>query len=361
MSDFFEGGESENIHTSGNRPLRQRNAIIGILVAIVAVLVAILLVRGCDDNDEVSSIPVAVVETETPSEPPSEDTPPEAATEEEAEETPEEEEVIEPTPLPDDPESLILLAGYAWMDPDTNEATIALQELLEIEADGWYGMGTRAAHLAALEERGLPTEYAAGCDLTVGEEICALLPGQPIDDALVILIAGLGDPDNEIQYKYGCVGHIGGIDWGPVRVLFKDRGEGAVYIGWEIENVYTEDNEWLKPFPYEVNFAESLLVDFSWDAETDDMNYWGDYEGLMYEEWLTDIVVPGGALLEPVREDFEENVGHDLRNAGDGYEFDMLYTDKYKVMIMTGEMYPGLEGSVGWTWATSDFSKVCSS
>ena len=169
MSDFFEGGESENIHTSGNRPLRQRNAIIGILVAIVAVLVAILLVRGCDDNDEVSSIPVAVVETETPTEPPSEDTPPEAATEEEAEETPEEEEVIEPTPLPDDPESLILLAGYAWMDPDTNEATIALQELLEIEADGWYGMGTRAAHLAALEERGLPTEYAAICDLTVGE------------------------------------------------------------------------------------------------------------------------------------------------------------------------------------------------
>ncbi len=358
MSDFFEGGESENIHTSGNRPLRQRNAIIGILVAIVAVLVAILLVRGCDDNDDVSSIPVAVVETETPSEPPSEDTPPEAATEEEAEETPEEEEVIEPTPLPDDPESLILLAGYAWMDPDTSEATIALQELLELEADGWYGMGTRAAHLAALEERGLPTEYAAICDLTVGEEICALQPGQPIDDALVILIAGLGDPDNEIQYEYGCIGNIGGIDWGAVRVLFTDRGEGAVYIGWEIENVYTEDNEWLKPFPAEVNFAESLLVDF---PSGDNSTYFGTQpEPLDMEEALTDIVVPGGALLEPVREDFEENVGHVLRNAGGGFEFDMLYTDKYKVMIRTGEMYPGLEGSVGWTWATSDFSKVCS-
>ena len=36
--------------------------------------------------------------------------------------------------------------------------TEALQTVLGIEADGWYGNGTRAAHVAALEERGLATD-----------------------------------------------------------------------------------------------------------------------------------------------------------------------------------------------------------
>ena len=347
MSEFFDDSEAERTFMPEDRALRQRNAVIGILVAIIAVLIAILLVRGCDDTDSPTSIPVAVVEEETDETTEQEDTPPEASTEEESEDAPEEEVVVEPTPLPDDPESLILLGDYAWLDPSRSEATMVLQELLEIEADGWYGMGTRAAHLVALEERGLPTEYAAICDLTVGEEICALQPGQPIDDALVILIEGLGDPDNEIQYEYGCVGNIGGINWGPVRVLFTDRGEGAVYIGWEIENVYSENNEWLQPFPAEVNFAESLLVDF---PSGDNSTYFGTQpEPLDMDEALTDIVIPGGALLEPIREDFEENVGHVLRNAGGGFGFDMLYTDKYKVML----------SGVMWTWATSDFSKVC--
>ena len=147
----------KNIFASNARGLRQRNAVIGILIAIIAVLVAILFVKGCDDDDSPSSIPVAVEESETEDTESqgSEDTPPEAATEEEDDNTDEEEVVVEPTPLPDDPESQILLGDYAWLDPSRSEATIALQELLEIEADGWYGMGTRAAHLAALEERGL--------------------------------------------------------------------------------------------------------------------------------------------------------------------------------------------------------------
>ena len=145
MSEFFESGESENIFASNTRGLRQRNAVIGILIAIIAVLVAILLVKGCDDDDSPSSIPVAVEEAETEDTEPegSEDTPPEAATEEEDDNTDEEEEVVEPTPLPNDPESQILLGDYAWLDPSRSEVTIVLQELLEIEADGWYGMGTR--------------------------------------------------------------------------------------------------------------------------------------------------------------------------------------------------------------------------
>ena len=44
---------------------------------------------------------------------------------------------------------------YQWGPSSVAEA---LQSVLGIEADGWYGNGTRAAHVAALEERGLATD-----------------------------------------------------------------------------------------------------------------------------------------------------------------------------------------------------------
>ena len=49
----------------------------------------------------------------------------------------------------------ILTASYQW---GPSSIAQALQTVLEIEADGWYGNGTRAAHMAALEERGLATD-----------------------------------------------------------------------------------------------------------------------------------------------------------------------------------------------------------
>ena len=49
----------------------------------------------------------------------------------------------------------ILIASYQWGPSSIAEA---LQTVLGIEADGWYGNGTRAAHVAALEERGLATD-----------------------------------------------------------------------------------------------------------------------------------------------------------------------------------------------------------
>jgi len=49
----------------------------------------------------------------------------------------------------------VLIASYQWGPSSIAEA---LQAVLGIEADGWYGNGTRAAHVAALEERGLPTD-----------------------------------------------------------------------------------------------------------------------------------------------------------------------------------------------------------
>jgi len=52
-------------------------------------------------------------------------------------------------------EEAILLASYAWGPSDE---AVALQEVLGITADGWYGGGTRAAHIAELDERGLSTD-----------------------------------------------------------------------------------------------------------------------------------------------------------------------------------------------------------
>jgi hypothetical protein len=49
-------------------------------------------------------------------------------------------------------EDTILTATYQWGPSDP---AIILQELLGITADGWYGNGTRGAHLAELEARDL--------------------------------------------------------------------------------------------------------------------------------------------------------------------------------------------------------------
>ena len=58
------------------------------------------------------------------------------------------------TTAPPIDEEAVLLASYPWGPSD--EAVI-LQTVLGIAADGWYGGGTRNAHLAELEARGLST------------------------------------------------------------------------------------------------------------------------------------------------------------------------------------------------------------
>ena len=57
----------------------------------------------------------------------------------------------------------ILTASYQW---GPSSVTEALQTILGIEADGWYGNGTRAAHVEALEERGLATDGVPGVPTT---------------------------------------------------------------------------------------------------------------------------------------------------------------------------------------------------
>ena len=71
-------------------------------------------------------------------------------------------------------EDAILTATYSWGPSDP---AMILQEMLGIAADGWYGNGTRSAHVAELEARGLdtagvpspPTTTAAPEDATTAE------------------------------------------------------------------------------------------------------------------------------------------------------------------------------------------------
>ena len=125
------------------------------------------------EEESEESTPEAPVDTEEENE---ESTPePPVETEEENEEsTPEapvdtEEESEESTPEPsvdteeasseeqDAAIEAILTNTYSWGD-GTAYATRQLQEILETNVDGTYGMRTRLAHLNALEERGLPTD-----------------------------------------------------------------------------------------------------------------------------------------------------------------------------------------------------------
>jgi len=55
------------------------------------------------------------------------------------------------TTIPVDEEA-VLTAAYAW---GPSEDAVLLQTVLGVEADGWYGPGTRQAHLAENEARGL--------------------------------------------------------------------------------------------------------------------------------------------------------------------------------------------------------------
>ncbi|GIR37913.1 MAG: hypothetical protein CM15mP49_32980 [Actinomycetota bacterium] len=82
------------------------------------------------------------------------------ATEEAAEETPE---------VSDAEAEAILTAEYQWLVQ--SDDTARLQELLGIEADGWYGNGTRAAHITALENLELPVTNVPDIPCGVQDEI----------------------------------------------------------------------------------------------------------------------------------------------------------------------------------------------
>ena len=84
----------------------------------------------------------------------------------------------------------VLTAAYVW---GPSPAAVLLQTVLGVEADGWYGPGTRQAHVAENEARGLsidagpspptttvpPPSTTAGMFGGLGAKLVAQLLGQP--------------------------------------------------------------------------------------------------------------------------------------------------------------------------------------
>lgn len=64
------------------------------------------------------------------------------------------EEIPTPTEIPEIDIESILLDTYTW---GQSQKTRTLQQVLGLSVDGYYGSGTRSAHIAELEERGLST------------------------------------------------------------------------------------------------------------------------------------------------------------------------------------------------------------
>ncbi len=77
-------------------------------------------------------------------------------------------------------ENTILTATYQWGPSDP---AIILQELLGIQADGWYGNGTRGAHLAELEARDLDTSGVPSPPTTTTEVAADDATDDGADDA----------------------------------------------------------------------------------------------------------------------------------------------------------------------------------
>ena len=57
----------------------------------------------------------------------------------------------------------MLTASYSW---GRSSEAVELQQVLGVEADGWYGPATRTAHLAENEARGLPVDAVATAPTT---------------------------------------------------------------------------------------------------------------------------------------------------------------------------------------------------
>ena len=64
----------------------------------------------------------------------------------------------------------VLTAAYVW---GPSRAAVLLQTVLGVEADGWYGPGTRQAHVLENEARGLPVDAVPSPPTTVAPSTTA--------------------------------------------------------------------------------------------------------------------------------------------------------------------------------------------
>ncbi len=317
--------------TSFFGPRRRNRRIRNLLIAAALVVLAFIAYQLLKtDNSSTTSSPEAVSESTSAMIPSS-------ATE-----------IPMATPTPDDPNYVILTREYEWLVPSIE--VMELQELLEIGADGLYGPGTREAHIAALEQNGLPLtgvpNEPTGCNIVIGEDICGVQIGNLMEIAIPAVTEGLGSPTQEAGWYTECGTQYRTIYWGALYVDFT-RSElvAPKVVRWGIRNSFHVINGWEKTFPSIVRFPESLLVD--WDPNEPDAPI-----------SITDIATPGGPLIVPEPDLFEEAIGAPLLYNFSTGEFSLRTAD-YVVGFSEYSGDPPGSDETEFRWEFTDTIRSC--
>ena len=161
------------------------------------------------------------------------------------------------------PEDEILLGSFNWYE--NSSSVKALQEILEVTADGIYGLNTRATHLTKLIEEGLPTTG-------VPEEGAIPCPDpEPLPDTEMIGMSSLvadmdGDGNIESVRVEAGVGEneglfyaiASGVDFGTRWVTFDFPEEE-----WRTDSVTDINNDGRDEFWVRLNPGGASVEHFS--------------------------------------------------------------------------------------------------
>ena len=252
------------------------------------------------------------------------------------------------TPTPSDPTYVILTREYQWLVPSIE--VMELQELLGIGADGLYGPGTREAHVAALEENGLSLsgvpDEPSGCTIVIGEDICGIQIGNLMEIAIPAITEGLGSPTQEAGWYTECETQYRTIYWGALYVDFtrSELVEPKV-VRWGIRNSFHVIDGWEKTFPSIVRFPESLLVDWNPNEPSAPIS-------------ITDLPTPGGPLIVPEPDLFEEAIGAPLLYNFSTDEFSLRTAD-YVVVFSEYSGEPPGSVETEFRWEFTDTIRLC--
>ena len=152
----------------------------------------------------------------------------------------------------------LLTDTYVWLQQ--SDGTAQLQEFLGVEADGWYGSGTRAAHVAALEERELPLsgvpevpcpsqepiEEAIGSIESTGDQIEIDIDGDGAPDEIKTVVIG------DSAYITALTSYSGESSWVEFGTWGTFSAADAAYnpeFGTDI-NEDSAQELWVKVNPY---------------------------------------------------------------------------------------------------------------
>ena len=243
-------------------------------------------------------------------------------TEPETEEEETTEEVEETTAEISDAETeAILTAEYQWLVQ--SDETARLQELLGVDADGWYGNGTRTAHITALENLELPltnvpdVPCVAQGELTeevgeIGSESDTIeidLDGDGASDQVQVVTIG------DSKYVTAQTSYSGSLVWSEFGV-WGSYSASEVAVTPEFGTDVNQDgaNElWLKinPLTGPAGGAKEHYMYVFQDCELQVVN---DAEGSPYdfyrgstvsgETFYIDCVLEGGEALLVYHEDY---------------------------------------------------------